>query len=137
LVSQNVVTIVLDWHAALNEGDVERLVGLSSEDVEIGGPRGAARGSSVLREWVERANITLQPGRVFHRGETVVVEQDAAWRSPDAGDVIGSETAASVFVVRAGLVASVHRYPDLATALVEAGLGEGDWIRNSGYTLER
>ena len=34
------VHVVEAWHAALNEGDVDRLVGLSHPDVEIGGPRG-------------------------------------------------------------------------------------------------
>ena len=39
------------WHQALNAGDVDRLVALSSEDVEVGGPRGATRGAQALREW--------------------------------------------------------------------------------------
>jgi hypothetical protein len=34
------VRVVEAWHAALNEGDVDRLVGLSHPDVEVGGPRG-------------------------------------------------------------------------------------------------
>ena len=35
------VHVVEAWHAALNEGDVDRLVGLSHPDVEIGGPAGS------------------------------------------------------------------------------------------------
>jgi ketosteroid isomerase-like protein len=34
------VHMVEAWHAAFNEGDVNRLVELSHPDVEIGGPRG-------------------------------------------------------------------------------------------------
>ena len=34
------VHVVEAWHAALNEGDVDRLVRLSHPDVEIGGSRG-------------------------------------------------------------------------------------------------
>ena len=34
------VHVVEAWHATHNEGDVDRLVGLSHPDVEIGGPRG-------------------------------------------------------------------------------------------------
>ncbi|MGH6944614.1 MAG: nuclear transport factor 2 family protein [Geminicoccaceae bacterium] len=122
------VGTVLDWHDALNEGDVEHLVELSSDDIEVGGPRGPSRGVQVLREWVERANIRLEPRQVFRRGQTVVVEQDALWRSPDTGEVIGSEVVASVFVIQSGRVVSVHRHPDLATALNAAGLGEADRV---------
>lgn len=50
---------VVAWHDALNAGDVERLVALSHEDVEMGGPRGPARGQIVLREWVARSGIRL------------------------------------------------------------------------------
>ncbi len=98
------VHVVEAWHAALNEGDVDRLVGLSHPDVEIGGPRGVGRGVQLLREWVDRANVRLDPRRVFRRGSTVVVEQAGQWRSAETGEVIGSQTVASVFAVvrRAG-----------------------------------
>jgi hypothetical protein len=36
--------VVLAWHAALNAGGIDRLLALSSEDVEVGGPRGVSRG---------------------------------------------------------------------------------------------
>ncbi|HEX5418166.1 MAG TPA: nuclear transport factor 2 family protein [Chloroflexota bacterium] len=113
--------VVQAWHQALNAGDVETLVALSTEDVEVGGPRGASRGVAVLREWVARAGIRLEPGRVFQRGEVVVVEQTAEWREPGTGRIVGQQNLASLFVVRNGLVSRVIRYPDLATALREAG----------------
>jgi ketosteroid isomerase-like protein len=69
------------WHEALNAGDFERPVALSHPDVEVVGPRGTGRGAGLLREWVARANIRLEPRRVFQREETVVVEEEAEWRS--------------------------------------------------------
>lgn len=120
------VATVLAWHGALNDGDVVRLVELSSADIEVGGPRGPSRGVQMLREWVERANIRLEPGQVYRRGQTVVVEQNAVWRTPDTGEVIGNEVVASVFAVQSGRVTSVHRHPDLATALDQADLGRTD-----------
>ena len=51
------VEIVLAWHAALNESDVQRLLSLSTDDVEVGGPRGAGRGADLLRDWVARAGV--------------------------------------------------------------------------------
>ena len=122
------IQIVIAWHDALNEGDVERLVALSHPDVEVGGPRGSAHGAQILREWVARANIRLEPGRTFDEASTVVVEQGAEWQSTVPG---GVQTVASVFVVSDGLVASVVRYPDLASALQAANL-DASRERNPG-----
>jgi ketosteroid isomerase-like protein len=120
--------VVQAWHAALNEGDAERLVGLSHPDVEIGGPRGSGRGVRLLREWLDRANVRLEPRRLFRRGEKVVVEQAGQWRSAESGEVIGSQSVASVFVVSDGQVRSVARYDDLSEALNTAGLDNSDEI---------
>jgi ketosteroid isomerase-like protein len=115
------VRIVKAWHEALN-GDPDRLVELSHPDVEVGGPRGSGHGTRLLREWVDRANISLEPRRFFHRAETVVVEEEAEWRSAETGEATGSQTAGSVFVVRDGRVARVMRYDDLAGALRAANI---------------
>jgi hypothetical protein len=118
------VRVVAAWHEALNAGDAERLVALSHPDVEVGGPRGTGRGTGLLREWVARANIRLKPRRVFQREETVVVEEAAEWRSADTDEIIGSQTVASVFVMRGGRVTSVVRHDDLTSALIAANLHE-------------
>ena len=75
------IQTVIAWHDALNAGDVERLLALSHPDVEVGGPRGSAWGVQILREWVDRADIRLEPGRTFGEAGTVVVEQGAEWQS--------------------------------------------------------
>lgn len=122
------VEAVLNWHEALNDGDIERLIVLSDPEIEVGGPRGSGRGVQLLREWVDRANIHLEPRRVFHRSETVVVEQEAEWRSADTQEVAGGQIVASAFAVRDGLVASVLRYDDLAGALRLADFDESDEV---------
>ena len=116
--------VVEAWHEALNDGAVDRLVELSHPEVEVGGPRGTGWGAQLLREWVERANIRLEPRRVFHHADTVVVEQWAQWRSSDTGGVIGDQTVGSVFVVRDGRVTRVVRYPNLENALGATDLDE-------------
>ena len=116
--------VVKAWHEALNGGEVDRLVDLSDPEVEVGGPRGTGRGAQLLRDWVSRANVSLEPRRVFHHADTVIVEQWAKWRSADTGQITGSQTASSVFVVRDGRIARVVRYPDLADALSATGLDE-------------
>ncbi len=116
------VRIIVAWHEALNGGDVENLVELSHPEIEVGGPRGTGRGVQLLREWVAQAGIHLEHRRVFHREETVVVEQEAGWRSSETGELSGSQHVASIFVVRDGLVTRVSRYPDLAEAFRAADL---------------
>jgi len=73
---------------------------------------------------VDRANIRLEPPRIFHHADTVVVEQWAQWRSTDTGQVVGSQTVGSVFVVRDGRVTRMMRYDDLAGALGATDLDE-------------
>jgi ketosteroid isomerase-like protein len=118
------VQTVVAWHDALNDGDVERLVGLSHPDVGVGGPRGTSQGAHILREWVDRANIHLEPGRIFHEADTVVVEQAAAWTSAETGETTPAQTVASAFVVHDGVVTTVVRYPDLAEALMAVDLDQ-------------
>jgi ketosteroid isomerase-like protein len=124
--SESPVETVLAWHAALNAGDVDRLVAMSTDDVEVGGPRGAGHGADLLREWFGRANVQLIPGRVFARSELVVVEEAGRWRRDEDGSPGEPQAVASVFRVERGRVASVLRYPDVPAALAATGLSEPD-----------
>jgi ketosteroid isomerase-like protein len=123
------VDVIRAWHAALNAADVDALVGLSTEDVEVGGPRGTGRGADLLRDWVARAAITLEPLRVFAREATLVVEQRATWRLAD-GQQTPPQEVASVFQLRDGRVASVIRHLDVPSALEAAGLDVSDEVRS-------
>src|SRR4051794_1047694 len=105
--------IVANWHTALNEGKVERLMEMVRSDVEVGGPRGKTQGAEVVREWFGRANVRLWPLRYFVRQYTVVVEEKGEWLAPDTGKVTGGQTAATVFTVRDGLIAGIIRYDTL------------------------
>lgn len=120
---------VLAWHEALNAGDAEHVASLSHPEVEIGGPRGPARGRQVLKDWVGRANVRLEPLRSFRRGETVVVEEAATWRDAQTGETIGAATVATVFELDGGLVSGIFRYDGLEEALRNAGLDGSDETR--------
>jgi hypothetical protein len=115
------VDVVLAWHAALNAADTDRLMALCTSDVEVGGPRGAGRGAELLCDWVARARIQLEPVCLQAQGATIVVEQAASWQTPN-GQATQPQTAATVFCVEDGKVASVIRYADFKTALEAAGL---------------
>src|SRR5919199_6466064 len=117
-----VVDTVRAWHAAVNAGDLERLVALSSSDIEVAGPRGSGRGEQLLRDWFGRAGVRLEPLQTFSRDTVVVVEQRATWASAEADSASAARTVASVFSVADGRVTSVMRYADLASALEATGL---------------
>ena len=122
------LSLVVEWHTALNSGDVDRLVALVQPDVEMGGPRGVMSGAQELREWVERANIRLHPIHFFQRDHVVVVEERGQWLAQDSGDVIGDQVVASVYEVSNGRIGRIMRYDTLASALAAAGLSEDDRV---------
>jgi hypothetical protein len=115
------------WHDAVNRGDADWLVALSDDEIEVGGPRGTARGSAVLRDWLGRAGIRLEPRRWFASPTELVVEQVATWRSAD-GAVTEPEIIASSFTVEGGRVMRTVRYGSLEEALAAAGLTLQDEI---------
>ena len=116
--------IVHAWHDALNRGDIEQMIALSSDEIEVGGPRGRGSGpaAELLREWFARAGVRIEPKQTFQRDGTVVIEQEATWPGGEPQQV------ASVFKVDDGRVASVVRYPDLSSALDASGLTHLDKI---------
>ena len=59
--------VALAWIDAANRQDVEALVALSSPEIEIVGPRGSVRGTSVSEDWIARAGLVLENRRTFAR----------------------------------------------------------------------
>ena len=115
------------WHEAVNRGDADALVALSDADIEVGGPRGSARGRALLRDWLDRAGIQLEPRRWYASSAELVVEQVATWRSPD-GTLTDPQSIATSFSVEGGLVTRTVRYDSLMEALAAAGLTFQDEI---------
>ena len=63
------VELVRAFERAVNAGDVSAAVSLVNEDVEVGGPRGSAKGLKVFRDWVAGSGIELKTVRLFGRGD--------------------------------------------------------------------
>jgi mannose-6-phosphate isomerase-like protein (cupin superfamily) len=116
--------VVQDWHDAVNAGDLDRVRKLVHDDVEIGGPRGAACGADRVRDWVTRTQIRIEPERWFQQGQDVVVAQRARWRAPESGELGAPHDIACAFRVRDGRVQRVVRYDSLPDALSATGLPE-------------
>ena len=117
--------VVRAWHAAVNAGDADQAMALSTPDIEVGGPRGSGRGRQLLMDWLGQAAIRLDPLRFVCEDQTVVVEQSAQWATEDGG-FTEPRMVASVFQVQDGLVSRVLRYPDLSSALTAAEIGQID-----------
>ncbi len=113
---------VLAWHDALNAGDVGTLLSLSSDDIEIGDPGGATQGHAALRDWAERFDFKLEPGRLYVHDGIVVVEQRIVSVTGEAG------AGASAFRVVHDHVTSVFRHHDLAAALAATELTDDDLV---------
>jgi hypothetical protein len=125
--NDNDTSVIAIWHEALNTGDIDRLIAVTSDEVEIVGPRGSDRGSSqILRDWVARSGIRLEIRRLFGRDGTLVAEELAEWRSPDTGEVVDRQVLATIFRVEDGRVTSIDRRPSLDDALQLTGLRESD-----------
>ena len=114
------IATVLAWHDALNEGDLETLGALSSDDIDIGDEHGARQGHRALRGWAESVGYTAEPGRMYVRDGVVVVEQRVS--SPSDGE----RTIASAFRVVHDKVTAVFGHEDLESALDATEMTEDD-----------
>lgn len=124
--SASEIATVLAWHDALNSGDVDTLVDLSSDDVDLAGPQGATQGTAALRDWAARAGLGLVPGRMFYHDGVLVVEEEATWRA----DPQTPQPLAIAFRVVHDQVTSVFRHASLAEALAATGLEEKDLVED-------
>jgi sulfur relay (sulfurtransferase) DsrF/TusC family protein len=118
------IATVLAWHDALNASDLETLVALSSDDIEIGDPHGAAQGHAALRRWAASLQTTSELGRMYVHDGVVVVEQKLS--TPDNPGAV--TIAASAFRVVHDHVTSVFRHQNLASALESTELTETDLV---------
>lgn len=124
-----VLSIIQQWHAALNAAEPDQLVTLLHPEVEIGGPRGVTRGAEVVREWFDRANVRMLPQRWFARANRVVVEQMGEWLSEDRSEVVGSQMVASAFSLNdRGQITRIVRHDTLEAALKDVALSQEDQI---------
>lgn len=122
--------VVRDWLGAVNAGDAARLVALTTERVEIVGPRGAGPADrEVLADWLARSGFSATSLRWFCGTDgSVVVEQAATWRDGAEGVRLASQ-----FLVDGGRHAvRIARYVrhdgGLEPALAAAGLTAADEV---------
>ncbi|GAY10269.1 nuclear transport factor 2 family protein [Pseudonocardia sp. N23] len=116
--------LVRAFESAVNAVDVDAAAALVTDDVEVGGPRGAAHGVDVLRQWVSGSGISLTTVRFFGRDDVAVALQDARWIDDDTTRPVATE-----FATRDGRISRIVRHDSgLDDALTAAGLSEADEI---------
>ena len=117
------------WHDAVNAGDIEQAVALCAPGVAVGGPQGTGHGHELMRAWLRRSGIRLEPqhplrevdGRVFvHERAQWTTTEHAPAQAPTEHPV---DTWA-VFTAADGLVTSVSRYETEDDALHAVAAGD-------------
>jgi hypothetical protein len=105
---------IVEWHASVNERDLERSARAVGNPVVVLGPRGAGPITpEQFAGWVARSGITLVPQAWHPVSERLaVVEEDATWPGSTAATRV-----ATVFRVTGEKVTAALRLPDLASAL--------------------
>jgi ketosteroid isomerase-like protein len=102
-----------EWHDAVNAGDVDAAVACCTEDVAIVGPRGIGHGHDLVRGWLTRSGIRLEPQEPLVEADgRFVVREVARWTTagaPQGAPLEPTETWC-VFTVSGGKVASIARF---------------------------
>jgi hypothetical protein len=116
------------WHDAVNARDVEAAVALCAPDVEVRGPQGTGHGHELMRAWLRRSGIRLEPQQPLHEvAGRVFVHEKAQWTTENAPVLAPTDHPVDtwvVFTARDGLVASVARYETESDALEAVGSGD-------------
>ena len=73
------VQAVQAWHEAVNAGDVEAAVALCAADVAVTGPRGVGHGHDLMRAWLTRSGIRLEPQHLREVDGHAFVHEHAQW----------------------------------------------------------
>ncbi|WP_024793572.1 nuclear transport factor 2 family protein [Tomitella biformata] len=120
---------VLAWQDALNDGDSDTLVELSSDGIEISSAEGGSQGLVALLDWAAESNTTVSLEHAYVSGAVVVTSGEAAG-SLAGGPDTDRRPLAIAFRVDNDQVVSVFIHPDVETALTATGLGSGDLVRD-------
>lgn len=95
------------WHEAVNAADLDAVAALCTVDVAVRGPRGVGHGRQLVRDWLTRSGIRLEPLEpLIGDGGRFVIRERAQWTTA-ASDPVDTWC---VFEVRDALISSIARY---------------------------
>lgn len=122
------VAVALAWLSAFRNRDAGELLALTSPELEYKRWVGVEHGHAAIHALLERHSygVTMDPTplRAFARDDTVVIEVQIESSFVDTGAAAGEQVGAALFVVHDGAVTRFAPFPELAAALIAAGLDE-------------
>ncbi|OKI65555.1 hypothetical protein [Micromonospora sp. CB01531] len=110
----NLEAAINEWHASVNDGDLQRSAKAVGDPIVVLGPKGVGPITPAqFADWVKRSGIKLVP-RSWHpiSERLMVVEEDATWPESNTPTRV-----ATVFRASAGKVTAALRLSDLKSAL--------------------
>lgn len=113
------IETVSAWHEAVNSGDIEAAVACCHPEIEVGGPRGTGHGHDLMRGWLARSGIRLEPQHdlVESAPGVLVVEELARWTAENTPFPAPTEPTPTwcVFRVEYECLVSLVRYEEPPT----------------------
>lgn len=111
----NATDVVKAWHTAVNDRDIDAALACCHADVIVGGPRGDGVGHNVMRAWLQRSGIGLEPqAELTEQDGRVVVHELAQWRTTENAPAAAPTQAPAetwvAFEVTEGVISAVRRY---------------------------
>lgn len=124
--------MVKAWTQAYSRRDIGGMLARSCSDIVVARRLRHEHGHEAVRGLLHRQSfgVEMQPHvrGLFHRGDTVVVDAQLVATWVETGEPAGEQDGAAILVVSDGAVARYVPYPDLETALRDAGLSESDKV---------
>lgn len=132
MIAQDPLSVVEAWTQAYSRRDLDGMLARSCSDIVVARRLRHEHGHEAVRGLLHRQSfgVEMQPHvrGLFHRGDTVVVDAQLIVTWVETGEPAGEQDGAAILVVRDGAVARYVPYPDLETALSDAGLSEADEV---------
>ena len=111
LTTSTLDSVIVVWHVAVNAGDADTAASACTEDVEMAGPEGSARGRDLMRDWVRAAGVRLMPREAYDVPGGIVVAQEVTRAGQDR-----PERVYSAFALRDGSISGVYQFRTLEEA---------------------
>jgi hypothetical protein len=103
---------VVEWHRIVNERDTVAARKIVTDDVAVGGPRGAATGVETFVSWIHLVPVSWH----LISEEMIIVEQQATWPSQSKAGGAAPQMVATLFVLRGHRIASSLRFGSVSEA---------------------
>ncbi|WP_411842485.1 hypothetical protein [Salinicoccus sp. HZC-1] len=125
---QGTIEIAEQWIELCNSQDIEGLASITSEELEVHGPKGTTTlNKEDLKEWMERANLKLENFEAYARDNKAIMGQHGTWLNED-DSVKGEQEVYTVLVIEDQKVSALARFDDKEQAFDVSGLEEADKI---------